>query len=68
MPCMTGWEFLEQAKKENYTFFRESVIVVLTSSGHYKDLQLATGFDIPIEYKTKPLTKEALEEILSKFW
>jgi CheY-like chemotaxis protein len=66
MPGMNGWEFLEEYKKLAIGFQSKAVVVMLTTSENPDDMMKAKLFDEISEFKTKPLTKEMLEEILEK--
>jgi CheY-like chemotaxis protein len=67
MPGMNGWEFLEEYRKLDTYFQSRIIIVMLTTSDNPDDKLRAETFGIPFEYKTKPLTKEMLDEIMEKF-
>ncbi len=64
MPVMDGWEFVEQYGKipeEN----RNAVIVLLTSSISPADKSRADAISEIAEFRSKPLTFEMLDEIIS---
>lgn len=61
MPGMNGWEFLEQYQRD---FKDASVIVMLTTSDDPNDIEMAKKFPILADFKTKPLTKEMLNNII----
>ena len=65
MPGMSGWEFLEEYQK-NVT--GNSVVVMLTSSDDPKDIALAKNYPALSDFKTKPLTKEILSDIMEKYF
>ena len=66
MPKMNGWDFLKQYEKLAIEFQKNTVVVMLTTSEHTSDMMKAKLFHKVSEFKTKPLTKEMLEEILEK--
>ena len=66
MPGMNGWEFLEEYNKLAKEFQSHAVVVMLTTSENPADMIKAKLFNEISEFKTKPLTKEMLEEILEK--
>jgi len=68
MPKMNGWEFLEEYKKLAKEFQSPIVIVMLTNSDNPDDMTRAKSFNEMCEFKTKPLTKEMLEEILQNYF
>jgi len=67
MPGMNGWEFLEEFKKLDKALQSKLIVIMLTTSVNPEDEALAKTYDILAEFKTKPLTKEMLEDILMKF-
>ena len=44
------------------------VVVMLTTSDNPDDKSLAKTQNVLIDFKTKPLTKEILEEVLNKYY
>lgn len=68
MPGMNGWEFLEEYKKLDKALQGSVVVVMLTSSDNPEDKTRAKSFSVPFDFKTKPLTKEILEEVISAFF
>ena len=63
MPGMDGWEFLEQYQSLDNEL-QGAVIVMLTSSQASEGIaEKASAFRLPLAVKTKPLTKEIIEEI-----
>lgn len=65
MPGMNGWEFLnEYAKlKKNQ---QRPVVIMLTTSENPDDLAKAAS--ITYDLRSKPLTKEILEEVIGKYF
>jgi CheY-like chemotaxis protein len=71
MPRVNGFEFLSRAREQGLLDSRRtSVIIMLTSSLNPGDLKTAQErFQNEItEYRTKPLTREMLEEIMSRIF
>lgn len=68
MPGMNGWEFLEEFKKLDKALQSKLIVIMLTTSVNPEDEALAKTYDILAEFKTKPLTKEMLEDILIKYY
>ena len=68
MPGMNGWEFLVEYKKLDKELQSEAIIVMLTTSDNADDKVKAKEFNVPIDFKTKPLTKEMFEEIVQIYY
>lgn len=68
MPGMNGWEFLQEYNSNNQDSANAVVIIMLTTSSNPDDEAKAKSWDIVTDYKTKPLTKELLEEIIEKYF
>lgn len=66
MPRMNGWEFLEKYKHLDPKKKSKTVIVMLTTSAHPKDLEKAKELEEVKGYNVKPLSEEMLQEILEK--
>ncbi|MCD9020125.1 response regulator [Parachryseolinea silvisoli] len=66
MPGMNGWEFLEEYEKLDKDLQSRVIIVMLTTSENPDDRMKA--MNIVPEFRTKPLTKEMLEEIINKYF
>ena len=68
MPGMNGWEFLTEYHKLDKEFQSKVIIVMLTTSENPDDKAKAKTFDLLADFKTKPLTKEMLHEIIDKYF
>ena len=68
MPGMNGWEFLEEYNKLDKEYQSKMVVVMLTTSENPDDRAKAKEFDVLSDFKTKPLTKEMLDEIIDKYF
>jgi CheY-like chemotaxis protein len=66
MPAMNGWEFLEQYENLKKKHERNVIIIMLTTSLNPGDEKKACKSCAVTEFRQKPLTKEILDEILSK--
>ena len=66
MPGMNGWEFLQEYNTMDKQFQSQAIVVMLTTSDNPDDRTKATLYDGVSAFKTKPLTKEMLEEIIDK--
>lgn len=58
MPRMSGWEFLEEYSKLEKEVQRKAIIIMLSTSTNYKDIEKAKAWDIVLDYIVKPLTQE----------
>jgi len=68
MPGMDGWEFIEEYKKLDKELRSKIIIVMLTTSDHPDDKMMAQTNNMISEFKTKPLTKNILEDIMIKYF
>jgi CheY-like chemotaxis protein len=68
MPGMNGWEFLEAYNKLEKRFQSHAIVVMLTTSGNPDDRMKAALINGVSDFKTKPLTKEILEEVIDKYF
>ena len=68
MPGMNGWEFLEEYNKLEEQLQSRAVIVMLTTSENPDDKLKAKASNITSDFRTKPLTKAMLEEILNQYF
>lgn len=64
MPGLNGWEFLDRL--EQMPFSERIFVVMVTSSINWSDRKRAEKFTNVIDYKEKPLSKQACEEIYIK--
>lgn len=67
MPGMNGWEFLEAYNQLPEDKFKKHVIVMLTTSENPDDRKMAQSMEAVSNFQTKPLTREALEDILTRY-
>jgi len=66
MPIMDGWEFLEQFSSKLYTTYKDTKIILLSSSIDPSDFQKSKQFEMVVDFFPKPLTIEILSHILLK--
>ena len=66
MPVLGGWEFLDDFMNLFYTKFTETKVVILSSSVDPKDRERAEKYPIVIDFCSKPITKEMLNNIKNK--
>lgn len=65
MPKMTGWEFIEEIIKNGLDErMKNCNIVILTTSLNINDKNKSLQYDIISDFKSKPLTKEILLEVM----
>jgi CheY-like chemotaxis protein len=68
MPAIDGWEFLEAYDKLDQEIKKGVIIIMLSTSGNPDDILKATKYSSVSDYITKPLTKEIMESIISRFF
>ena len=68
MPGMNGWEFLEEYYKLDKQFQSRAIVEMLTTSDNPDDKTKAKLFNGVSDFKTKPLTKEMLQDISDKYF
>ncbi len=66
MPKMNGWEFLDQYKKLELAQKAKVLIIILTTSANPDDIKKAKEIEDVTGFRTKPLSKEFLHEILEQ--
>lgn len=66
MPGMNGWEFLDEYQKLDKELQGHVIVIMLTTSENPDD-QLRAIKVVP-DFRTKPVTAEMLEEIISKYF
>ncbi|MDB5230909.1 MAG: response regulator [Chitinophagaceae bacterium] len=60
MPVMDGWDFLENYMKDYAEDFKETKIVILSSSINPEDFAKAKQYSIVVDFINKPLTIESV--------
>ena len=68
MPKMNGWEFLQEYNKLNIAQKAKIIIIMLTTSLNPADEAKANNINDVVAFKSKPLTADALEDILNKYF
>lgn len=68
MPCMNGWEFLEQYSLLDKTLTDHIVVVMLTTSQNPDDEAKAAGLPQVAAFRSKPLSKEKISQIIQSFF
>lgn len=67
MPIMNGWEFLDAYQESGYqNIFKEAKFIVLSSTIDPQDVDKAKKYSAVLDFLSKPITKEMLEELKSK--
>ncbi|MEX1063075.1 MAG: response regulator [Balneolaceae bacterium] len=66
MPVMGGWEFLDEIEKLNKDESLLPPIVILTSSVDPREKERANDYSKILEFVSKPLTFEILEDLEKK--
>ena len=66
MPEMDGWEFIQEFQKIKDQLTKRIEIHIITSSNHPKDISRAKTFPEIKAYLQKPVTLEALQEVVMK--
>ncbi|MCB9231194.1 MAG: response regulator [Bacteroidia bacterium] len=64
MPRMNGWEFLDRFRQLPENQNNPAIVVMLTTSLNPDDAKKAGQIDLVSKFLAKPLTPEALEEVL----
>lgn len=68
MPVMGGWEFLDNFIAEKFSPFNEKTkIIVLSSTIDPKDIEKVKNYPIIMDFISKPVTKEMLEQLKERF-
>lgn len=68
MPGMNGWEFLEEYNKLDKALQNGVIVVMLTTSDNPEDKAKAKEWGFTSDFKTKPLTKAMMDEIINKYF
>lgn len=68
MPCMNGWEFLDQYSLLDKELQNHIIIIMLTTSANPEDIAKATENSLISDYITKPLTNDMVENIKKNYF
>ncbi len=68
MPRMNGWDFLDEYNKLDKELQRGVIVIMLTTSDNPDDIQKAMKWGFTNDFKTKPLTKKMMDEIIDKYF
>lgn len=68
MPIMNGWEFLDLYLQKNYDqIFNLTKFIVLSSTIDPQDVNNSKKYSIVINFLSKPITKDMLEDLKPLF-
>lgn len=67
MPIMGGWEFLDHFTKQKYNAFRDTKVIVLSSTIDPQDIDKAKTYPMVIDFQSKPISREMLENLKQIF-
>jgi CheY-like chemotaxis protein len=68
MPVMDGWMFLEASQKLDKELQDSFIIIMLSTSLNSEDIVRAMTYSNVSDYITKPLTREIMDNIISRFF
>jgi CheY-like chemotaxis protein len=63
MPVMGGWEFLDHFTESKYASFKDAKVIVLSSTIDPQDIEKSRTYPMVIDFQSKPISKEMLEEL-----
>jgi YesN/AraC family two-component response regulator len=67
MPIMNGWEFLDIYSALGYhEIFKDAKFIVLSSTIDPQDVNKTKNYSVVIDFLSKPITKEMLENLKDK--
>ena len=66
MPNMDGWEFLEELMQLPAEFLKNCIIILLTSSIDFNDIEKSVSYPLVSNFVSKPLTPDKLKSISRK--
>jgi CheY-like chemotaxis protein len=68
MPAMDGWEFLEAFREIVNKRKKKVRLVMLTTSINPEDEQKARESEVVTAFRNKPLSREMMKEILTRYY
>jgi CheY-like chemotaxis protein len=68
MPGMNGWDFLQKYILLDKEDLSGAPIIMLTTSENPNDIKKVQDFSVLVDYHSKPLTKEIMEDIKLKYF
>ncbi|MEM9981814.1 MAG: response regulator, partial [Bacteroidota bacterium] len=66
MPMMSGWEFLQDFEVLYHQISKKMDLFVVSSSISKLDIEKAKSYPVVVDYITKPITSQVLQQILQK--
>lgn len=66
MPVMGGWEFLDLFNTSNYFNLNNTKVIILTSTIDPEDIKKSKSYPNVIEFLSKPITVEHLDDLKTK--
>lgn len=66
MPVMGGWEFLDHFNSEAFSEFKNTKVIVLSSTIDPEDLEKSKTYPMVIDFLSKPITLTMLEYLKNK--
>ncbi|MDD5151557.1 MAG: response regulator [Flavobacterium sp.] len=67
MPVMGGWEFLDHFCSDDYSDYNHIKTIILSSTIDPEDLKRSKKYPMVIDFLSKPISKEMLEYVKTKF-
>ena len=66
MPVMGGWEFLDLFNSEEFSEFKSTKVIILSSTIDPQDLEKAKTYPVVIDFLSKPISHSMLEYLTNK--
>lgn len=67
MPIMGGWEFLDHFNQNGYADFKDTKVIVLSSTIDPHDIDKSKTYPMVIDFQSKPISREMLTELKKTF-
>jgi CheY-like chemotaxis protein len=67
MPIMGGWEFLDSFRTNEYIGYNTIKVIILSSTIDPEDLEKSKNYSMVLDFLPKPISKEMLEYLKTKF-
>jgi len=68
MPIMNGWDFLEEYKKIKGKLNKDVSLFMLSSSIYQADVEKSKQYSEVLDFVTKPLNVDVLNDIKQKYF
>nr|WP_315188367.1 response regulator [uncultured Flavobacterium sp.] len=66
MPVMGGWEFLDLFNSDEFSEFKSTKVIILSSTIDPQDLEKAKTYPVVIDFLSKPISHSMLEYVTNK--